>query len=302
VPKGRGFKDHEKLYARTVEHVRRMTSLGEEGSDFGKFHFVSIWQCEYTKLRLQDAEFGSWIKEFEELYDSVPLYLREGLKGGHVESVIHDIIRLRRGYTLRLLDFVSLYPSIMYGVNGEVFPVGHPQIFLGKEIDLYHPDPMQWFGMCKVTVLAPTDLYFPVLPVNIKGRLVFPLCYTCAMTCQASYCKHSEKQRMIRGVYWSAELQMALSKGYTILSKDELWFWPPSQRSKSLFQDFIRDLYKGKALASGAPSDPVKLQKLIDEYAATMSLHLSPDEFKKDPTARALCKFSLNNACLSFSS
>ncbi len=72
---------------------------------------------------------------------------------------------------LRYYDFTSLYPA----VNAKKqYPVGHPQIIYS-----YFDTLDSYFGFVKCTVLAPRDLYHPVLPYRCHGKLMFPLCCAC---------------------------------------------------------------------------------------------------------------------------
>ena len=58
-------------------------------------------------------------------------------------------------------------------------PIGHPDKIIRPN---YYDK--NWFGLVKCKVLAPQDLYVPVLPVKVKmdkaEKFVFPLCLRCA--------------------------------------------------------------------------------------------------------------------------
>ena len=58
----------------------------------------------------------------------------------------------------------------------------------------------EYYGLIKCKVLPPRDLYHPVLPVKIDGKLMFPLCYTCAQNRIKDW-KHSEKQRSFEDIW-----------------------------------------------------------------------------------------------------
>lgn len=92
------------------------------------------------------------------------------------------------------------------------YPVGHPDIITDNfsEIENY-------FGIIKCRVLPPTDLYLPVLPVRLNGKLLFPLCSKCAATMQQSECEHDDIERSILGTWVTEEVKLAISKGYKIL-------------------------------------------------------------------------------------
>jgi hypothetical protein len=46
--------------------------------------------------------------------------------------------------------------------------------------------------------VSPLDLYLPVLPVAIDGKLIFQLCRTCAQE-NIDNCNHCDEERMLIG-------------------------------------------------------------------------------------------------------
>ena len=77
--------------------------------------------------------------------------------------------------------------------------------------------------MVKCCILPPRDLYFPVLPKRLEGKLLFPLCYTCATTTFLGVCNHNENDRCILGTWTSVEINKAVEMGYRILKKYEIY-------------------------------------------------------------------------------
>lgn len=55
------------------------------------------------------------------------------------------------------------------------YPLKEPEIITKNFGDIEN-----YFGIAKVKVLPPRELYFPVLPLKCNGKLMFPLCRTCA--------------------------------------------------------------------------------------------------------------------------
>ena len=55
-----------------------------------------------------------------------------------------------------------------------VFPIKHPQVYYKDDI----PDQVQ--GLLKCKILPPAQLFHPLLPTRVNGKLVFTLCRTCA--------------------------------------------------------------------------------------------------------------------------
>ena len=48
---------------------------------------------------------------------------------------------------------------------------------------------LPYFGVLKVTVIPPTDLIHPVLPLKCNGKLKFTLCHKCACLENKEMCK-----------------------------------------------------------------------------------------------------------------
>ena len=156
----------------------------------------------------------------------------------------------------RILIYIlhySLYPWVCkYGM----YPLGHPEIYYNDNI------PDQVLGFLKCKILPPTNLFHPLLPVRLNGKLVFPLCMTCAEEGTSKEniqqeCTHSDEQRALIGTWVSLEIDKALSLGYTIMEKYSAWHWPefsqydPETREGGVFSELI-DLYlKEKQHASG---------------------------------------------------
>ena len=70
--------------------------------------------------------------------------------------------------------------------------------------------------------IPPRDLYFPVLPVRLEGKLLFPLCYTCTATTFLGICNHNDNERNMGGTC-SVEINKAVEMGYRILKKYEIY-------------------------------------------------------------------------------
>jgi len=69
--------------------------------------------------------------------------------------------------------------------------------------------------MFKVQVYPSHGLFLPVLPMEVNGKLLFPLCHACAESCRA-LCIHSNKEGALLGTWYSLELNKALEKGYSV--------------------------------------------------------------------------------------
>ena len=102
-------------------------------------------------------------------------------------------------------------------------------------------------GFVKCKVLAPRQLYHPVLHVRTKcgnsEKLLFPLCRTCAEVKQKQ-CNHNDEERAFIGTWCTNEMKIALKKGYTIKKIYEVWHFEDS--SDDLFKGYVRKFMKIK--------------------------------------------------------
>lgn len=110
----------------------------------------------------------------------------------------------------------SLYPAVNYGVNGEIWPIGKPDIYIGNEI--FDAGPREtWFGLIKLTILPPKHLLHPVLGQLINNKLLFHLCTKCAKTSYQDYCpNHADNERLITGTFCTMEIFKAVEMGYKV--------------------------------------------------------------------------------------
>lgn len=190
--------------------------------------------------------------------------------------------------SFRYVDFTSLYPWCNKMTRAVV---GHPHI-ITENFD----DVTTYFGLIKCTVLPPRGLFHPVLPYRTQGKLMFPLCKTCADTCSQTSCTHSENERAIQGTWCSVEVEKALEKGYRILAIHEVWHFP--ETSDGLFKEYIDTFLKIKQEASGYPKECVteeQKQYYVDEYFENSGIRLDPHKIEHNPGLRALAKLMLNS-------
>lgn len=131
----------------------------------------------------------------------------------------------QEGERIKYVDFTSLYPSInKYGS----YPLGHPRVITDnfKDVSEYH-------GLIRCKVLPPQNLFHPVLPLKVNGKLMFPLCLTCAETNQLTPCHHSDGERMLQSTWVSLELEKAVERGYIVTEIESVWHFC----NKSKFND-----------------------------------------------------------------
>ncbi|XP_041920140.1 uncharacterized protein LOC121684226 [Alosa sapidissima] len=126
---------------------------------------------------------------------------------------------------------------------------------------------------------------------------MFPLCRTCAVEeNQTSPCEHSDDERSISGCWVSLELMKAIEKGYIVTKVDEVWHF--SQRSDTLFSDYVKTFLQYKQEASGYPAHAVTdeaKEAYIEDYYEKEGIRLDPDKICLNPAVRQINKLLLNS-------
>ena len=114
----------------------------------------------------------------------------------------------------------------------------------------------------------------------------------------------SDEDRAIIGTWCTPEIQLAVSKGYSILKVYEVYHFEEStQYDKAtgqgdLFADYVNMFLKIKQQASGFPSDCVtecQKQEYIRLYKENKGIDLEYSQIKKNPALRSIAKLSLNS-------
>ena len=202
---------------------------------------------------------------------------------------------------IKYVDVNSLYPFIQ---RSKVCGLGHPDILMYDEIDIHNIE--QYFGVMKCIVLPPQNLHVPVLPYRSGGKLLFPLCRRCAkeLSKEECQCPPADRQWVFSG--HTAELQLAVKRGYRILCGIELWNYPVNRRcqynmatgEESIFSTYINQFYKFKVEASGYPhgvTTDADKDAYIADVKRTEGLILDKSNIKHNPGMRYLSKAHLNS-------
>ncbi|KAL1280041.1 hypothetical protein QQF64_014641 [Cirrhinus molitorella] len=146
-------------------------------------------------------------------------------------------------------------------------------------------------------MLPPRKLLHPILPIRCSGKLMFPLCRTCAEEqCNVLPCTHTDDERAILGTWVSLELLKAIEKGYVVVKVYEVWHF--SQRSDRLFCDYVKTFLQFKQQASGYPSDVVTesdKMSYIEDYHKKEGIKLDAEKIAHNPAQRSVMKLLLNS-------
>ena len=161
-------------------------------------------------------------------------------------------------------DFTSLYPSVM---KYKKYPIGHPVRIINKFRGITTEKctgkciysncegehlKLQYFGIIKAKFIPPENLYHPVLPIRINGKLMFPLCYKCAEKEHQGACECSMSDRAFTGTYCTPEVEVALNMGYIMVEVFEVLHWSDSSEhdksipNSGLFTEYVNTFLKLK--------------------------------------------------------
>jgi len=289
----------------------RDTKLKEKRLKDSGYIILTKWSCDFAEEKKKES-----VKEFlDSLNIQDPINLRDCYFGGRTNAlVLHK--QFTDGEKGKYVDFTSLYPDIL---KYRRFPVGHPEKIcsnfekcLLKPCDgdcFYSPcEGKHWnlpyFGVMKVTVLPPSNLLHPVLPIKCNGKLKFPLCYTCACNESKEMCACLDSDRKFTHSYCTPELEVAINMGYTILVIHEVLHWPETEmydtttKQGGLFTKYINTFLKLKQEASGYPHDVQTEQekdRYIQQYLEHEGILLDKECIVKNPGLRSLSKLALNS-------
>lgn len=244
-----------------------------------------------------DSAIEKYVSSLEYL-KVAPLDPRDAFMGGRT-GVCKLYHKVAPGEKILYYDVTSLYPYInKYGR----YPVGIPKILIGKEFEnrsVFNID-----GIMKVDVLPPRGLFHPVLGVKLHNKLMFVLCYKCALDKSSDRCKHSDSERMIHGIYIADELRLAVRKGYRIIKIYEAWHYETttcfdkSTRTGGIFSGYIDMFINLETTYSGFSSwckTQADKELFVTKFHEKEGVLLDINAISKNSSYRSLAKLLLNS-------
>ena len=275
-------------YETTTAKSERLRGLG--------YTVVEKWECEFKKEIQDNPELRLFIKQ-SPLFTLLPLIPRDAFYGGRTGNT-RTYYEVQPGEKIKYVDVCSLYPWVCkYGK----FPIGHPKVFVGKECQNF--DLKNINGLIKCTVLPPSNLYHPVLPVKMNSKLMFVLCRTCGENMSYDECTHNEKERYLTGTWVIDEILKSIEKGYQILEIFEIWQYDVQRFNSAtgdegLFTAMMNKFIKIKQEASGWPKTcktEEERNKYINEFFEREDVKLDYALILDNPGLRSLAKLILNS-------
>ena len=282
---------HRIIPDRTPNEAYRATT--EKLKRLAERHSVKhIWECEWENLKKQDSlvkVFVSGLKWVD------PLQPREAFFGGRTGAVaLHK--KVNPGEKIFYVDVTSLYPWVN---KTRPYPLGHPEIIFNPSLEEFD----DYFGLAKVSILPPYELFHPVLPVRIEEKLTFPLCGECVKAEQVKpllqrsrICPHSREERVLLGTWCTPEIHKAIEMGYELLDVHEVWNFEESDGG--LFAEYVDTWLKIKTEASGWPTDcdtEEKKHDYLKRFEKAEGISLEYDKIKPNPGLKATAKLMLNS-------
>ncbi|KAK5650288.1 hypothetical protein RI129_001317 [Pyrocoelia pectoralis] len=280
------------MFVRNENTVARSQRLRDHG-----YNLVEMRECDFKRLILASEELRDFIHNLGD-QDDEPLNPRDAFYGGRTNA--STLYHKCDGISEKIMyyDVCSLYPYVNKYCK---YPIGHPKIHVGLECKNISLDTVE--GLVKCRVLPPSDLYHPVLPLKMHGKLMFLLCRTCGVELNEGECQHSETERSFVGTFVADELRKAIANNYKVLDVFEIWEYEVTVYDKTtkqggLFSEYIDSFLKLKQECSGWPSHCTtedEKKRYIDNYYEKEGILLDEKNIKKNPGLRYLAKLMLNS-------
>nr|CAD2208735.1 unnamed protein product [Meloidogyne enterolobii] len=276
----------------------------------------TFWECEVIKALEDNPQMALF---FDELPDIGPLFPQDAFHGGRTGPLSLKCnleCDEKNEYEISCYDVVSLYPAVNFYA---FYPIGHPEVLdLNLDINWSKPEDVRPYrGIFKLFIIPPDNIYLPVIPERIHGKLIFHLCHQCAIEIepgvakrkQTSYsygrkwCQHTDRQRGFVSTTCSVELELALRRGYRATKVYSIYHW--EEWSDKLLRPYVQDMMRLKIEASGWPSSVLTPDNIdqeerlkidfIEKNQKEYGITLDPSKIKRNEGLRYLAK-TCNNS------
>lgn len=151
-------------------------------------------ECQFRRFLKENPDIDSDLSN-STFVKYTPIDVHTAFFGGYVD-VFRTTYKVKKDERIRAVDFVSLYP---YTNFYPPYFIGHPRIYRGS--DECNSVPLDTtYGLIKCEILPPKDLFIPVLPYRVDGRLTLGLCKACMDTSE-DWCTHDDSERSLIGTW-----------------------------------------------------------------------------------------------------
>jgi hypothetical protein len=227
------------------------------------YKIETIWECEWTQIK----ETLNNKKDIEDHAKNQNINIREALFGGRTEA-FKSYFKCNENQQILYYDVCSLYPT----VNAlDDYAIGYKRYVTITADDIASGE---FFGVAKVDVIPPKDLYIPVLPDNSEGKLLFHL------------------KPMYSKTWTSIELKKALEMGYRITKIHSALQYT---RHTGLMKHYVEKFIKLKIKCSGTLSQDKcdDINRIHEKLGLTIDLQA--EETGDNPGLRQVAKILLNS-------
>lgn len=251
----------DKCFMSSTVHPIKHIPMYELRHYYNEFRALGqiVTTCSWNTMKEHSAQVKLFMESYQPIL-SQPVNIRDAFYGGRTEVIknYHKVTGLER---ILYLDYTSLYPTIQWGEAFNIsarggdksffyYPIGIPKV-----LEVINEEPLvlleKYFGVFKVDVTCPKDLYLPLLPERKDGKLLFDL---------------TDKT----GTWTSVELQKAVSLGYTITKVHGIIYF--EEKSNCLFREYVRLFLKIKYEAAGAVKLGISSRQQAEELADQMQV------------------------------
>ena len=289
-------------------------TISDDARKSSEYTHIVIWEHTYKKMLNGHLEANfkvgyAPIDNVPDFWDGFPKYitryqagirrkyvsLDDCLAGGRTNAIqLFCDVENKPNMRISYKDITSLYPHVQRTC---MMPIKMPKKLLAHEA----PKPERltaiildgsFFGIVRIDCLAPRSLYLPVLHEIINGKLMFPLCHTCAVDEQEALCNHSIKQRQLSNTYTSVELKLALEHDYKIINVYETWEY---ECDDTIFRDYQTEFLRDKIEASGLPEQFSNVEEYCAYVLENDNIQLRPEFVEKNSTVRKMKKDLINS-------
>jgi hypothetical protein len=257
------------------------------------YDMITLWECKLKSMRKNDKSINKFfIEHINQLKDKKhrpPLHPKDSFFGGRcAASKLYHVCDSDE--KIFYMDFTSLYPFV---VKRKRYPIGHP-IRITENFD---PNISVYEGFIFCKILPPRNLYFAVLPVRMRNKLIFPLCLKCAYDQNNQDCFHIDAERCLVGTWTTMELKKALEKSYKLIEVYEIWHFrelsPQHIGEPGIFTEFINTYIKLKVESSGWPKNDMsenEKDEYVQLYKEREDIILKKEDIDYNPGMRAIGK------------
>ncbi|XP_055380657.1 uncharacterized protein LOC129611502 [Condylostylus longicornis] len=275
-------------YEATISKSARLRLFGYE--------VIEKWECEFREQLIDNPDM--FYLNDHPILINLPLDPRDSFFGGRTENIV-TYYKAMENEKIKYIDVCSLYPYVCkYGK----FPIGHPEIIVGND-ECMKQNLKTTDGLIKCSILPPTDLFIPVLPIKQNNKLIFTLCFTCSEEKNMDDCTHADNKRTLNGTWVIDEVVKALTKGYKIIEIHEIWKYSVQQYDKTsskpgLFTDIMDKFLKIKQESSDWPKTCVNKelkQQYIEDFFERENIKLDENKICANPGKRSVAKLILNS-------